>query len=356
MELNILIVGYGNIGSKLAKEYERLRPDIYDPAKGFKTKQDHYNIAFLAVDSPMNPTGACDLSQVYQAVNETEADCIVLRSTVPPTTTENLVDETGKRIVYSPEFYGMTQHSDEKTFDFGFTILGGNKKDCAYIADVLQNVYDARHRFCITDSRTAELVKYMENTMLATKVSVCVQFYEIAKQFDVSYQELRELVLQDERIGRAHTFVYKDHPYWESHCFDKDLKALTRFCRAPFVESVIQYNELCKSEQERRSKEEVPTSVAGNIGDAAVLENLAEEAAELAHAALKMARILRGENPTPVTLAEAREHVIEEYTDVAVCAGELPFSAVDARLYSQKRVRWYERIRQAEERKSAGLF
>ena len=41
------------------------------------------------------------------------------------------------------------------------------------------------------------------------------------------------------------------------------------------------------------------------IGEPAMLEQLAEEAAELSHAALKLARIIRGENPTPVTEVEA---------------------------------------------------
>ena len=58
------------------------------------------------------------------------------------------------------------------------------------------------------------------------------------------------------------------------------------------------------------------------IGSAAMLEQLAEESAELAQAALKVARILRGDNPTPVTLKEAEEHLVEEYTDVYQCVME----------------------------------
>lgn len=54
------------------------------------------------------------------------------------------------------------------------------------------------------------------------------------------------------------------------------------------------------------------------IGEAAVYEQLAEEAAELAQAASKCARILRNENPTPVTWTEAHANLIEEYTDVKV--------------------------------------
>ena len=52
------------------------------------------------------------------------------------------------------------------------------------------------------------------------------------------------------------------------------------------------------------------------IGSPAMLEQLAEEAMELAHAALKLARIERGENPTPVLKEDAMDHLIEEYADV----------------------------------------
>lgn len=43
---------------------------------------------------------------------------------------------------------------------------------------------------------------------------------------------------------------------------------------------------------------------------------LAEEASELSQAALKLARIAKGANPTPVPLEEAWDHLIEETTDV----------------------------------------
>lgn len=59
------------------------------------------------------------------------------------------------------------------------------------------------------------------------------------------------------------------------------------------------------------------------IGEPAMLEQLAEECTELAKAALKKARILRGENPTPVTLEESDQGLVEECTDVELCIREL---------------------------------
>ena len=247
MMKSVLIVGVGNIGSRLYREYSLLSPDRYDPFKGIDEKKDiRYDFAFIATDTPMLVDGSCDLSQVRQALDETDAEVFVIRSTVPPRTTERLRDETGKRIVFSPEFYGTTQHSDERGFDFSFTILGGRKDDCNAVVQLLQEVYDARHRFRITDSTTAELTKYMENCLLAARVSFCVQFWEIANAYGVSYPEMRELLLNDERFSRAHTFVYDTHPYWESHCFDKDLRAIAGASDAPLIDGLIRYNEWCK--------------------------------------------------------------------------------------------------------------
>ena len=69
---------------------------------------------------------------------------------------------------------------------------------------------------------------------------------------------------------------------------------------------------------DRHAKDEIKiiNHIAKEIGVAALYENLAEEAIELAHAALKTARALRNENPTPVTTNEADNHVLEELQDV----------------------------------------
>lgn len=83
------------------------------------------------------------------------------------------------------------------------------------------------------------------------------------------------------------------------------------------------------------------------IGKAAMLEQMAEEAAELSQAALKLARIKRGENPTPVTELEAWKHLVEEYTDVYQCAMELVIP-VDWAQISEKEKRFKERWKERE--------
>lgn len=79
------------------------------------------------------------------------------------------------------------------------------------------------------------------------------------------------------------------------------------------------------------------------VGAPAVYEQLAEEAAELAQAALKCARILRNENPTPLKMDDCVGNLVEEATDVAVCLGELDIRT-SPDIFKLKRDRWVKRI------------
>lgn len=84
-------------------------------------------------------------------------------------------------------------------------------------------------------------------------------------------------------------------------------------------------------------------TVVQSISGIAMYEQLAEEAAELAHAALKVARIARGENPTPVTKLEAMLNVIEELSDLQL-ACEVIGIQPDRQVEVQKLKRWAQRI------------
>lgn len=84
------------------------------------------------------------------------------------------------------------------------------------------------------------------------------------------------------------------------------------------------------------------------IGTAALLEQLAEESAELAQAALKMARKIRNENPTPKSHADCVANPQEEIADVELCISVLPAALHDpaevGRTMAAKHRRWNERL------------
>lgn len=80
-----------------------------------------------------------------------------------------------------------------------------------------------------------------------------------------------------------------------------------------------------------------------------LLTQLAEEATELAKAALKLRRAYSGINPTPVTTRDAFEDLMEEIADVANCLSVLGFDrSIDrmrvARIGQEKMERWATRL------------
>lgn len=83
-------------------------------------------------------------------------------------------------------------------------------------------------------------------------------------------------------------------------------------------------------------------SMTDLIGRPAMYELLAEECCELAQASLKMARILRKENPTPKTVEEVYSNLVEERTDVELCIQELGIEH-DPDLQEYKEKRFYQR-------------
>lgn len=90
-------------------------------------------------------------------------------------------------------------------------------------------------------------------------------------------------------------------------------------------------------------------TIVDRIGLPAILEQTAEECAELAHACLKEARRLRGENPTPNTTPECWLAISEEMTDVQICIEMLDAAGYhsDPALADVKRQRMIQRLDEA---------
>jgi UDPglucose 6-dehydrogenase len=220
--MNVLIIGYGVVGQNIRKIF----PDAYihDPEKGRTAMRLDYDVAFIAVPTDMKPDGSCDTSIVERVVREWAGSVKIfcIRSTVPPGTTDRLNDIAP--CVFQPEYYGGTQHANG--YEYDYTILGGETFYSEIVAELYRSVYTADHKIFLTTAKTAELVKYMENSWLATKVVFCNEFYRIAKKMDINYDTLREMWLLDPRINRSHSYVYMKKPYYDSHCLNKDVPAI----------------------------------------------------------------------------------------------------------------------------------
>lgn len=86
--------------------------------------------------------------------------------------------------------------------------------------------------------------------------------------------------------------------------------------------------------------------VQGKLDKRALLEGLAEEAAELAQAALKLIRTMgSSKNVTPTSEEEAWEHLYEEIADVENCTNALEICDEDfLDIQQEKMIRWADRL------------
>lgn len=225
-KMKIGIVGYGHVGTAMKELFKDAI--IYDKPKNIGSQEEinDCDVVFICVPTPMGVYGECDISIIEEVLKWIDAKCIVIRSTVPVGFTErwqNIKPESS--FIFQPEYYGETvNHPFSKLISREWITLGG--VDCSKAVEAYQKVYTSELIINTVSSKTAELAKYMENCFLAMKVVFCNEFYDIAQKFDVDYNALRETWLLDPRIGRSHTFVYRDNRGYGGSCLPKDISAM----------------------------------------------------------------------------------------------------------------------------------
>ena len=260
---HIAIVGHGYVGRALESFFgEKFTITIYDPLQGFNDKAavNKADLAILSVPTPMSATGEANLSALEETFSWIKTPLIVIKSTVPPGTTARLAAEhkLEDRLVFSPEFIGeggypvpfwdgIPHPTDMKMHSFH--IIGGKRSTVEKIVPFFQQAAGPFASYHMTDSTTAELMKYMMNSWIATKVTFCNEFYDIAKTFGVSYNELRELWLLDGRIGESHTLVYPDRRGFDGKCIPKDTNAIYQAAKTAGYDSVFLKNVLKANEE-----------------------------------------------------------------------------------------------------------
>ena len=234
------VVGYGYVGKAVEKFFKNsYEVSIYDPALGFSDKEavNACALAVVCVPTPMSADGSVDLSFIEESLSWLKTPLIVIKSTVPPGTTSRLSEKypNGSLLCFSPEYIGEGNypvpywdnipHATDMTLH-SFHIFGGDKNATKKAIEYWKRAAGPFAKYIQTDSTTAELVKYMENAWIATKITFVNEFYDIATTFGADYNELRELWLMDGRIGRSHTVVYEHKRGFDGKCIPKDTNGI----------------------------------------------------------------------------------------------------------------------------------
>jgi UDPglucose 6-dehydrogenase len=187
-------------------------------------------VIMLAVGTPQLGDGRADLTQVRaaltQAVRHAGPETVIaIKSTVPPGTTaqlQSLCRRNGRLVPLTvcPEF--LAEGSAVRDFrQPPQVVIGGDDLDaCQRVAGLFGHL-DAPIR--ITDSTSAELIKYGVNAFLALKISFINEMAQLCEFTGADVSSVADGIGTDERIGRA--FLGAGLGFGGS-CFPKDVRAL----------------------------------------------------------------------------------------------------------------------------------
>jgi UDPglucose 6-dehydrogenase len=260
-----------------ARNEERLHftTDLADGLDGTK-------VIFFALPTPPGEDGSADLSYVLNAAGEvadlmvaeddSEYRIVVNKSTVPVGTgdrVEGVFADRGLEIgaevdvVSNPEF--LREGSAVEDFLKPDRVVIGTESEQA--AEKMKRLYEPFVRqgnpILVVDRRSAEMIKYAANSLLATRISFMNEIANVCERVDANVDKVRLGISKDHRIGPH--FLYAGIGFGGS-CFPKDVQALARKGRQEgydfqILDAVLDVND----QQRRRLAEQVEDYFDGDL-------------------------------------------------------------------------------------------
>ena len=235
--MNIGIIGQGFVGNAVYQKFKKsFKVKTYDTkgmiyCNGNEQETLDNEVVFICLPTPMNQDGSCHTDIVEAAIKRVfefgVAKTVVIKSTIPPGTCAKWNKQFKSiDVVFNPEF--LTEANAVQDFENQTRIiLGGPRTSTTKLKTVFSKVFP-KATIVKTDSTYAEMVKYVTNSFLATKVSFANEMYEICNGLDIDYDKVIEYACYDERLGKSHWSVPgpDGNLGYGGHCFPKDVKAL----------------------------------------------------------------------------------------------------------------------------------
>lgn len=275
---NVGIIGQGFVGGAIREGFKNTHTlHIYD-----KFNQEHNTtdlqgvvemarVIFVCVPTPMDATtGQASTSIVEEVVSDIDNiagevgvnPTVVIKSTVPPGTTERINDTTlYTEVTFNPEF--LTEANAVNDFKNQNRIIIGTCDE--YPADEVVRVFKdvfPSVTMPVVDSKSAEMCKYTINNYLSVKVSFANEIYDICSANNINYDEVKDLAMLDSRLGTSHWMVPgpDGDRGFGGHCFPKDLNAMMYIANNSDVETSVinaawETNERVRSDRDWEKQE-----------------------------------------------------------------------------------------------------
>jgi UDPglucose 6-dehydrogenase len=254
---NVLFV---DLNPQVVKSLSYQGFNVCSPSQ-IKNEIENFGISMFCLPSPFNEKlGKLDLSHIKHSLidyakslrnckSRNNYHLIVIRSTVPPGTTEKLLIPLIEKysemkvgcdfgVCMQPEF--LRSVFSEQDFDNPRTIVIGEHDK--YSGEVLERLYKfAGFKVPImrVNLRTAEFVKYIGNYFNATRISFANELWALAKQLGVDSNSALEIAINAaEGFWNPSYGTYGGQPYG-GRCLPKDIKTLITFCEEIGVDMPI---------------------------------------------------------------------------------------------------------------------
>lgn len=252
--LKIGIIGLGMVGEPIRRWFQEKRglkrgTDLFcydtDPKRRYYDDINRADVIFVAVPTPPNPDGSCNISIVESVVSSLkEEKIVVIKSTVPPGTTENLQNKfLQHKFLFNPEFLTESQAWEdflkpirqivgytEKSRDAALSVLNLLPVSF-YQSPWISSTYAVRGH----TATEAEVIKYASNVFGAIKVSFGNMIYDVCDglssgEVAANYENVKDALGADPRIGPAWLDVqHGSYRGFGGYCFPKDLNAFHVF-------------------------------------------------------------------------------------------------------------------------------
>lgn len=201
-------------------------------------------IIFLCVGTPCDDNGDADLKYIYSAIDDVLKYCdeykvLVIKSTIPPSTTHTKIkkhiEEKGFVIgrdiglVCNPEFLREGTALDD--FMNPDRIVIGVESDDHRAIDLMEIIYKPFNApLHVVSLNTAEFIKYLSNTMLATMISFANEMSMIADQIgEIDIRRAFNILHEDRRwFGQPAPMAKYVYPGcgFGGYCLPKDTQAM----------------------------------------------------------------------------------------------------------------------------------
>lgn len=239
------LIGYGVVGEATSLIMGIPEKNCYSKQLTKKQLNDVARKRYIYICLP-TPTvkGKTDLGVIEKYVKDITSygfdPIFIIRSTVPVGTCQYLAEKYQVSVASSPEFLSEnTALKDAMSPDF--TLLG---IDDVRTGQELTKVYDFMvTKFLITDTKTAEMIKYATNVFYATKVVFANVIYDICQKEGVPYERIKDALYASRYIGKNHLDVYhKGYRGAGGKCLGKDLDSFAHQVEHPLFTLVNELN------------------------------------------------------------------------------------------------------------------